>query len=111
MIDLTSAKALISGGSTRIRHDITTGSAMDADGPAVAPAVLLTAEVTDAVKQVSGDRVLASMNREDLWVVTGFEADAAVIDALSPDQLELDELVDRVQDEGYRWKVVSPSDP
>ena len=113
VIDLALMRDLVEGGADRIVFD-TDGEAIEAeDSSAVGPAVLLVDEVTDAVKQVEGDRIIGSLDRKNLWAIRRFELDREVVLDLDTGTVGPEELVEVVKAAGYRWRVVpvSPSDP
>jgi hypothetical protein len=73
------------------------------------PAVMLVSEVTEAVKEVSGDRVTGAVDRDDLYRVVGFELDRRVIDQLAPEDLTAEQLIVAVEAMGHVWEPIPHS--
>lgn len=85
------------------------GRAVDAD--ATDPAVALVAPMTEAAKQVEGDLVVADLDRETLWVVTGFSLARGVVEALPDTELTPEALLEAVSASGWKWQELPPPVP
>jgi hypothetical protein len=75
------------------------------------PARLVVDEVTDAVKEIVGERVVGSFDRDQLWSVRGFVLSHDVVSALSGDEFTPEGLIEAVTAAGYTWTIarVNPS--
>jgi len=112
VIDLTRITDLVEAGVDRLGFDAT-GEVIEPDLLSTGgPAVLRVDGVTDAVKLVSGDRVVGPVDRETLWSVHWFELDVEVVLELGTTHIEPDDLIEAVKTAGHDWRVipVSPSD-
>lgn len=81
------------------------GTVLDIPLPDAGPAVLLVSEVTDAVKRVVGDRVVASVDRRDAWMVEGMVLHRQVLDRLNGETLSTVDLLEAVRAAGFAWEV------
>lgn len=107
MLDAPTLRRLAERADGPILVDVT-GAPRDATrlpGDAGVPG-LLVAMVTEAVKQVEGNRVTASLDRDEMWAVEGFLLDAALIAALPDDLGSPTGLLDAVAEAGVRWTVI-----
>ena len=78
---------------------------------AAGPATFLVSPVTDAAKRVEGDRVVESIDREEIWWVEAFVLDRQVLDRLGDGSMSAMELLKAVRAAGYEWGVSSTSGP
>jgi hypothetical protein len=77
-----------------------------ADLPADLPTpALLVEPVTDAVKQVDGDLLVADLDRSLLWSVRGMAVDLTVTDSLPDGSFTLAELIQEVEAAGHTWNT------
>jgi hypothetical protein len=99
-------------GSTRIVVDITGAPLQVAGLPddVVVPA-LVVGKVSEAVKEVDGEMVVAYLNRDTMWAVEGFVLSEDVTSVL-PEELEsAASLIEVVTGAGFAWSVVVPPAP
>jgi hypothetical protein len=64
---------------------------------------LLVAPVTDAVKLVDGDRLIADLDRSLLWSVRAIAVDHSVAESLPDGAFTLTELIHEVEAAGHNW--------
>jgi hypothetical protein len=64
---------------------------------------LLVAPVSDAVKQVHGDRVTDDLDRSQLWAIKGIAVDRAIVEILPLGSFTMDDVIQRVAAAGYAW--------
>jgi len=65
---------------------------------------LLVSPVYEAVKQVDAGRLIADLDRDSLWAVTGFVLDITVLDALGEGTYSAADLIGAVTSAGFDWK-------
>jgi phosphosulfolactate phosphohydrolase-like enzyme len=76
----------------------------------VVPA-LVVGRVSEAVKEVDGEMVVANLNRDTMWSVEGFVLSEEVASIL-PEELEsAASLIEAVTGAGLAWSVVLPASP
>ncbi|MGH8945858.1 MAG: hypothetical protein ACRDVL_06905, partial [Acidimicrobiia bacterium] len=79
--------------------------------PNAGPATLLVSRVTDAVKRLGDDGLIASsVDRRRLWAVEGFLLNRVVVEKLEPGSLDADSLLETVPRTGIGWQVVTGSE-
>jgi hypothetical protein len=71
----------------------------------ITPPTLMVGPVTDAMKLVSADRVVGSVDKESLWGVVGFVLTRDIIVELGVAELTPAALVEAVTRLGHRWTV------
>jgi hypothetical protein len=81
------------------------GTVLEIPLPGAGPAILLVSEVTDAVKRVVGDRVVASVDRREAWMVEGMVLHRQVLDRLDGETLSTVDLLEAVRAAGFAWEV------
>ncbi|HSK07601.1 MAG TPA: hypothetical protein VK990_08795 [Acidimicrobiia bacterium] len=112
MISSQQLRELVESSPEQILVDAT-GASLPLDGvpeDANAPALLVTA-VTEAVKEVDGETIVRSLNRDAIWAVRGFLLSNDVVSAL-PDQIDSAAgLIEAVSRAGFRWSAVTPTPP
>lgn len=64
---------------------------------------LLVVPVSDAVKQLEGDRVTVDLDRSQFWAVRGVAVDQVVAESLPDGSFTLTELIQLVDAAGYVW--------
>jgi hypothetical protein len=109
VIDLGALLEQVADGATHVAFDNAGALVSGTSPPKGDFALLLVRPVTDAVKEIDGARVRASVDREGLWLVEGFSVDRKVIEAVGPRPITSDELIAAVEDAGFEWKVVDSS--
>jgi hypothetical protein len=111
VIDLAAVLELVEAGAERISWS--RGKTEPVPSGGAGPAVLVVTEVTDAVKKVEGGRVVGSLDRDGLWAIRSIELDSDVFRRLSTERMDVAALIEKVDEAGYRWRVIplSPSDP
>ena len=99
-------------GDATIVVDIT-GAPVQVEGlpeNVVVPA-LVVGRMSEAVKGVDGEKVVAYLNRDTMWAVEGFVLSGEVASIL-PDELEsAASLIEAVTGAGLAWSVVLPAAP
>ena len=65
---------------------------------------LLLSTVNEAVKQVDAGRLIADVDRDSLWAVSGFVLDSTVLDALGEGAYSAADLIGVVTSAGFAWK-------
>lgn len=79
--------------------------------PQAGPAILLVSGVTDAVKQVDDDGLIAgSVDRRRLWAVEAFLLNRVVLESLEDETLRTEWLLEAVPRTGFAWQVVIGSE-
>ncbi|HSJ85192.1 MAG TPA: hypothetical protein VLA91_15430 [Acidimicrobiia bacterium] len=99
-------------GSTPIVVDIT-GAPFQVEGlpeDVVVPA-LVVGKVSEAVKEVDGEMVVAYVNRDTMWAVEGFVLSEDVTSALPEEVESAASLIEVVTGAGFAWSVVVPAAP
>ncbi len=66
---------------------------------------LLVEDVTDALKRVSGDRVVGSADRGETWRVKAMILSTEAVESLSDDSYRAEELLGAIEAAGLRWVV------
>ena len=82
------------------------GSPMPIDLTTIESPSLLVIPVVDALKAVSADRVVGSLDKDSVLGVVGFVLSREVVQRLGDSDYTPAELVDTVADLGYLWKTV-----
>jgi len=65
---------------------------------------LLVSTVDEAVKQIDAGILIADLDRDSLWAVTGFALDVTVLDALGEGTYSAADLIGAVTSAGFDWK-------
>lgn len=109
MIDIRALEKVAEGGQDHL--DINHAGALVDWGElnVAGPAVLIAGTVTDAVKVVTDDLVLGSLDRDSLWSIQGFRLALEVLHALEDEVSDPQSLVDAVAAAGFAWQVINPS--
>lgn len=81
------------------------GAPMPVDLTAVESPSLLVTAVVDALKAVSADRVVGSLDKSAVLGVVGFVLSREIVQRLGGGDYLPAELVDTVSGLGYRWKT------
>jgi hypothetical protein len=99
-------------GAATIVVDIT-GAPLQVDGlpeNVVVPA-LVVGKVSEAVKEVDGEMVVAYLNRDTMWAVEGFVLSEDVTSVLPEAVESVANLIEIVTDAGFAWSVILPAAP
>ena len=84
------------------------GSILDPPAPTgLGTAVLLVAEVTEAVKHLDGAKIVESVDRSRLWDLEAIVLEEAVLIDLGSDDMDWAELMEAVVAAGYDWQVAA----
>jgi hypothetical protein len=67
---------------------------------------LIVDDVTDAVKDIDEDRVVASRDREELWALRGFVVHREVLKVVGRGEYTPHDLIDAVTGAGFTWSAV-----
>jgi hypothetical protein len=81
------------------------GSPMSVDLTAVEAPSLLVTPVVDALKAVSADRVVGSLDKSAVLAVVGFVLNREIVQRLGRGDYSPAGLVDTVAGLGYQWKT------
>ena len=69
------------------------------------PAALLVSPVVDALKRVWGDRVVGSIDRDQVLAVEGFVLDRDLLRRLASQEVSVSDLIGAVEDLGHVWRT------
>lgn len=72
--------------------------------PTDRPALLVVEPVADALKRVSGGRVLEPVDRGSVDRVVAFSVDRELLASLGPVEVTPEELIELVQRGGHTWE-------
>ena len=75
------------------------------------PPALVVAKVTEAVKEIEGERVVGYLNRDAMWVVEGFLLSGDVVSILPDGVDSAASLIEAVTRAGFQWSAALPAPP
>ncbi len=81
------------------------GLQLDSDVPQADEAVLFVSAPSEALKRTSGNVIVESVDREQVWEIHGFSITREVVEALAAPPETVEGVVEAVRASGRVWSV------